>query len=174
MKPENEKPKILTVQMASDEWQKYVRECKIEYHRDMYGFANSYDNILMLAGYGAFFALWAGIADDVTEVTRAICVVGLGISLISYIVWQLIQMLTRQRWEFERAEAFERELEPEAFNDIWDKALEKYTKRQNREIRIYWPITFGTSVILGIGSGIFLVSQAIAIAFGLPQFTGNI
>ena len=174
MKTQTEKQKILNVRMPSDDWQKYLKDCKIEYHRDMYGFANSYDNVLMIAGYGAFFALWTSIAHDITQISRAITVIAMGVSLLFYVAWHLIQMISRQRWEFERSEAFQHELDPETFNRIWNDALEKYLKRQNREIRLFWPAIFATSVALGLGSGIFLVSQAIAIATGLPQFTGKL
>lgn len=150
------------------EHQKTVRERRIQHAADVYGHASTYDNAIVLAGYAAFFGLWAGVADDVGPLSRLITASLMGLSLLCYIAWHLIQMLTRQRFEAERADTFTYEDDAPRFNAAWEDIAARYDRAHLRHMRFWLPL-FVPSVFLGFVAGLVLVYDCAAGATGLPR-----
>ena len=73
-----------------------LQERYIEFHASMYSSTSSYDNAIILAGFAAFFALWAGTGDDIPRFARLVTVALMGIALMAYIAVTVGQMLLRQ------------------------------------------------------------------------------
>lgn len=151
--------------------QQLVRDRLIQHASDTYGYAATYDNAVVIAGYAAFFALWAGAASDIDRFARLVTVCIMGISLMLYITWQFMQMLTRQRFEHKRAAIFNHVNDPSRFNAEWvenENALGIASMRLMR----FWPFFFLPSVVFGLLAGIILAYNALAAAFGWNQLTG--
>ncbi|MCW2390958.1 hypothetical protein [Sphingobium sp. B11D3A] len=150
-----------------------VREKRIQHAADTYGHAAAYDNAVVIAGYAAFFALWAGTNGDLDPFARLLTVALMGISLLCYIIWQVSQMLTRQNFEFQRADVFRYEENARQFNEEWEAVARRHAIAQQKIIRC-WPYFFLPSVVFGLAAGGLLVYNALAGAFGWPQTTGQL
>jgi uncharacterized membrane protein YedE/YeeE len=157
---------------AAEEHQKLIRDRRIKYASDLYGYASAYDNAVVIAGYAAFFALWAGTAGDIDRFARLVTVGMMGISLMCYISWQFAQMLTRQKFEFEKVATFKFEQDAARFNEAWADIERRHENAQNQAMR-FWPWFFLPSVALGMLAGLTLSYNALAVAFGWPQLTGR-
>lgn len=162
----------LASEHAAEEHQKLIRDRLIQHASDTYGYAATYDNAVVIAGYAAFFALWAGAASDIERFARLATVAIMGISLILYICWQFLQMLTRQRFEHKRAGIFDHAADPARFNTEWIENEQAHGIAQMQVMR-FWPFFFLPSAVLGLLAGIILAYNALAAAFGWPQLTGQ-
>lgn len=158
---------------AAEEHQKLVRDRLIQHASDTFGYAATYDNAVIIAGYAAFFALWAGSASDIDRFARLVTVSIMGVSLMLYICWQFIQMLTRQRFEHKRVGIFSHSADPSRFNTEWLANEQAHGVAQMQVMR-FWPFFFFPSAALGLLAGVILAYNALAAAFGWPQLTGRI
>jgi hypothetical protein len=152
---------------AQEEHARAIRDRFIQYHADVYGYAQQYDNTIVLAGYAAFFGLWAGVHNDVTQLARLVTVMLMGTSLIFYIAWHLLQMITRQKYEFRRADLFSFASDLQRFNKAWEDNQKEAALAQAKIIRL-WPFIFVPSVALGFLGGIILTWNAAMAALNIP------
>jgi hypothetical protein len=152
----------------AEDQQKDIRDKLIKFHNDTYGAASAYDNGVILAGYVAFFALWAGVNADLSPLCRLVTVGLMGASLLLYMTWHILQMLTRQRYEFKCAAVAEHADQPARFNEEWVKAAQDHQIASIRILR-FWPWIFVPSVILGFLAGGILSYNAPAVILGWPE-----
>lgn len=150
--------------LANEVNAKVVRDRAVSYAAEIYGYASAYDNAVVIAGYAAFFALWAGASDDISRNCRLITAALMGSSLVFYIIWQVLQMLIRQKFEFEKAGIFEFAADFERFNLAWMEIDQRHQVATLRLIR-YWPVTFVPSLVLGLIGGMTLAYNALATTF---------
>jgi hypothetical protein len=148
-----------------------VRERLIALSSETYGHAAAYDNAVIIAGYAAFFALWSGVANDITPMARLVTVALMGVSLVLYISWHMIQMLTRQYADRERAAAFAHVGNPETFDQLWKEAEQRRGIALQRTLR-FWPFIFVPSLAFGLAGATTLAYNALAVVLGWPQLTG--
>lgn len=153
---------------VSEEHQRLIRDRLIAYHAEIYGHAAAYETAIIVAGYAAFFALWAGVSSNISPLCRLITVGLMGISLMCYLVWHILQMLTRQTYEFQRADLFRFAQNAQRFNAEWERVEQKAAVAQLRIVRI-WPYTFVPAVVLGFAGGGLVAYNALAVAFRWPQ-----
>jgi hypothetical protein len=157
---------------AAADHEKDVRDKLIKLHSEVYSGAAAYDNGVILAGYVAFFALWTGIHNDVSSLCRLVTVALMGASLICYMAWHIIQMLTRQRFEFKFAEVFKSATtDPTRFNREWNETAQKQEIATARLMR-FWPFLFVPAVAFGFLGGGVLTYNALAVILGWPQLRG--
>lgn len=161
--------------MAQDtdlDYQRNLVRLKVQHASEVYGFASTYDNAIVVAGYAAFFGLWAGVSKDVTTTCRTATAALMGASLTLYVVWHIAQMLNRQRFELRQADAFELQDDPDAFLAEWE-AIKKQREASWVTLIRYWRPIFTLCVAFGMAGAATLVWNAIAVATGLPlQLTG--
>lgn len=153
---------------AAEEHQKTVRDRLIAYYADAYGHAAAYDSVIIVAGYAAFFALWSAVTEDISTAARLVTVALMGGSLLFYIAWHIIQMLTRQKSEWRRAAAFRFHDDPTRFNAEWIAIDQAQSKNELRVMRL-WPWIFIPAVALGFAGGGLLAYHALAAVLGWPQ-----
>jgi hypothetical protein len=156
---------------AQEAHQKDVRDKLIDLHSKTYSTAAAYDNAVMLGGYVAFFALWGSVQESLTPVCRLATAALMGISLVCYIGWQVIQMLTRQWFEWKCADVFKSAGDPATFNTEWSKASQNHEIATARLMR-FWPFLFVPALVFGFAGAIILSYNALAAVFGWPQLTG--
>ena len=153
---------------AAEDHEKEVRDKLIEYHGDIYSGAAAYDNGVILAGYVAFFALWSGVTIDVSALCRLATVAFMGVSLMLYMSWHILQMVTRQRYEFKFADAFNYSNDAVRFNREWNEIAQQQNIATARLMR-FWPWIFIPCVALGFLGGALLTYNALALTLGWPQ-----
>src|SRR5579884_2414890 len=73
----------------------------LKFTEDSWGKATAYDTAIIVAGYGAFFALWSEVSKDVTPAARDITAALIGISVLLYIAWHVVEMLARHWYDRE-------------------------------------------------------------------------
>lgn len=66
----------------------------------MFEKATAYENVILVAGYAGFFALWSAVASEMPRATTLWSVGLIGISLITYVAFHIAQMVTRAVFEF--------------------------------------------------------------------------
>jgi hypothetical protein len=125
----------------------------------------------MLAGYVAFFALWGGIQESLSPTASLVTVALMGVSLMCYLAWQIIQMLTRQWFEWKCVAMFKSANDPPRFNAGWMKANQDLEIATAKLMR-FWPYLFLPALVLGFAGGVTLTYNALAVVIGWPQLTG--
>jgi hypothetical protein len=155
---------------AQEAHQKDVRDKLIEIHSKTFSTAAAYDNAVMLGGYVAFFALWGGVQQSVTPMCRLLTAGLMAVSLMCYIAWQILQMLTRQFYEFRCAAILKNAHDPVKFNADWLKAGKDFEITGARLMR-FWPFLFVPAVLFGFAGAGTLAYNALAVALGWPQLS---
>lgn len=145
-----------------------LRERFVALSSEAYGQAAAYDNAIIVAGYAAFFALWSGSAGDITRLARVTTLALMGISLLLYITWHMIQMLTRQSFDRERAAAFAFQNDFQKFDELW-KDVERRRGIGLQRVLRFWPYIFIPSLVSGFAGAAVLTYSALSVVLGLPQ-----
>lgn len=148
-----------------------VRDRLIALSSETYGHAAAYDNAVVVAGYAAFFALWSGVSNDITPMARLMTVVLMGTSLVLYVSWHMIQMLTRQYWDRALAATFAHVRNPMTFDELYLKVDQERGIALQRTLR-FWPYIFVPSLAFGLAGAVTLTYNALAVVLGWPQLTG--
>jgi hypothetical protein len=156
---------------AQDAYQKDLQSKLIELQSKSTSTAAAYDNAVMLGGYLAFFALWSGVQQSVTITCRLVTVGMMGVSLVCYLGWQILQMVTRQWFEWKLLDVFKAANEPAKFNCEWERVSHDYGIATAKTMR-FWPWLFIPALVFGITAGITLSYNALAVVFGWSQLTG--
>jgi|GEM_PF-2022482 hypothetical protein len=120
-----------------------------------------YTNFIIVAGYAAFFALWSDVAKDIDRASRLLSGGLLGLSLVLFITWEIVKMVTNAREGHLLSEA------------IWgarnreDLALR--SRDAERQINLadvfahdLWPAIFIPTVLSGLVGALVLVIAALA------------
>ena len=153
---------------AQEAHQKDVRDKLIDLNSKTFSTAAAYDNAVMLGGYVAFFALWGGVETSVSPLCRLLTAGLMAVSLMSYIGWNIVQMLTRQFYEFKCAAILKNADHPSRFNAEWVKAAHDFEIASARLMR-FWPFLFLPAVVFGFAGAGVLAYSSLAVAFGWPQ-----
>ena len=150
-----------------------LKEHYVEYHSSLYSTAATYDNAVILGGFAAFFALWAGTADDIPRLARLITVALMGVSLMLYMAVTIGQMLHRQfHLEWKRGDLFDRfGSDPVRFNEEWVKLDKIWQIQVGRMMRPASLASFA-SIGFGFAAALILTYNALGVAFGWPVLTG--
>lgn len=151
-----------------------VLERRLKFVSEAWGYASAYDTAITIAGYGAFFALWAGVADDVTSAARATTATLMGISLLLYIGWTITMMMARHLHDREFIASITKAQTAADAIAEWDRVE---TRKRDNLIRIqhrFWMPVFGGAVGTALAGTLTLVYNCLAIATGLPQLTGTL
>ena len=145
-----------------------IRDRLVKLQSEIFSGATAYDNGVILAGYVAFFALWAGTVKDVSHLCRLLSVALMGGSLLCYVTWHVVQMLTRQRFEWKMSAVFKFAGDPVRFNREWMKTAQEQEIATVRLMR-FWPWLFIPALTLGFMAGGVLTYNALAVILGWPQ-----
>lgn len=150
--------------------QQEIQNKLIDFHASVYGFAATYDNIVVLAGYGAFFALWASINQDLTIGQRLISAALIGVSLTCYVGWHIAEMLMHQKHEYRKRDVFDLRADPTKFNEAWLRVDREEAVFSARLTKFLWFPLF-VPVVLGLAGGIYLSYSAVERYISLNPLT---
>lgn len=150
-----------------------IKEHYVEYHSSLYSTAATYDNAVILGGFVAFFALWAGTAEDIPRFARLVTMGLMGVSLMLYMAVTIGQMLHRQfHLEWKRGELFEKYgSDAKRFNEEWTILDKAWQMQSGRVMRVAALSSF-LSIGFGFVAGILLAYNALGVAFGWPVLVG--
>lgn len=156
---------------AQEEHQKDVQNKLIDLQSKSTSSAAAYDSAVMLGGYVAFFALWGGVEQNVTTTCRLLTAGMMCVSLVCYMAWQVLQMLTRQWFEWKLVAVFNQARDPPKFNSEWLKVSQEHGIATAKVMR-FWPWLFVPALLFGLAGAITLSYNALAVVLQWPQLTG--
>ncbi len=85
--PENDKPPTTTSAPANTS--------PAEEAKKIFEHAKNYSNVICIAGYAGFFAIWNNVKDGMNKATSSHLAMYIGISLISFVLFEIIGMIGR-------------------------------------------------------------------------------
>ncbi len=81
--------------------EKFVKQL-LDAHTAQFNAGAAYTNLIMLGGYAGAFAIWANVKSMITQKSMVVIALCLGLSLLTFVAWNVFQMLTlamsRRRW----------------------------------------------------------------------------
>jgi hypothetical protein len=129
--------------------------------------AAAYENIIIAAGYVAFFSVWAATAEHLTR-TAVLWSGGLiSISLIAYVMWHVLQMSVRLKTQPAFGKIVQDNPAPDEFLRRWQEVETQQNKDSIIMLRV-WPYFFLTSLVTGLAGGVLLAYNSLAVVTGLP------
>ena len=146
-----------------------IYERRLKFVDDAQGKATAYDTAITVGGYGAFFGLWAGVAADVTSKARVATAALIGISLLLYVSWTMLAMLTRHRHDKEFVAAIQKSRSPGDAIVEWD-AIDLKKRAAQLSLLRWWAPIYGTALLSGVAGALLLIYNCLAAAIELPQF----
>ena len=150
------------------EHSRYVFDKQIEFAHMGNAHSLNYNNVIVLAGYGAFFAIWSQVAPDIGKSARALSGGLMAISLISYVIWTVYEMLLNARTIERVAACFEYANQPQRFEKEWVATQLNAKKLIERSNRFVWLPTFIVSLLFGLIGGSVLGYNALALVMEMP------
>lgn len=128
----------------------------------LYDKSSSYNNVVLTLGYAGFFAIWSKVSTSLSFTANAWVGALLGISLITFIAWTLVNMLVNVRSLKLRNSELQKEFDSRA--EQLDALARAHHLVQMRILSVlkYWPVTFGVTVISGFAAGVFLLAILIS------------
>ena len=156
------------------EYLRALVKLQTKYSADVYSQASAYENVIIVAGYAAFFGLWVGVSGDVSRACRTVTAAMMGSSLFAYICWHLTQMVFRQRQQEQRfAILAEWQDDPVTLFERANELEHRQRVESMRYINKIWPPVFKFTVATGLAGAIVLIWNTAMVAMALPlQLTG--
>lgn len=126
-----------------------------------------YTNVVVLAGYAAFFALWGGVAADIGPVLRCLAGALLIASATVFVIHEISGMYAQATSTSDFGDLLDiQEAYPSDFEDRWDAMRAAQEKRTAWLYRL-WKPCFLFSVTTGVGgAGILAVAMVIKVMRG--------
>ncbi|MFC5344618.1 hypothetical protein ACETK8_08545 [Brevundimonas staleyi] len=125
--------------------------------------ATAYENVMLAAAYAGFFALWSSVAKDVSESVRYWSVGLIGVSLIAYVVFHILQMSARAIFQYRLMSVMAQRLNDPDFTRIWAEEAKK-PQRFNALVLLIWPFILALSASTGLVGGVIVAIAAIRLA----------
>jgi ABC-type multidrug transport system fused ATPase/permease subunit len=122
-----------------------------------YGKAQSYANVIIVAGYAAFFTMWASVKSDLPTIPMLISGLLMTISILLFVITEIITMLSTSRYFRTLQEKLAQMPSLDVLKEI------KEAEKQNAQSQYHtWAILFYPSLLTGVISGIILCGCFIA------------
>jgi hypothetical protein len=149
------------------EYRKEISKLYVQQTADIFKNAQAYDTVVTGLGYAAFFGLWLRVATDISMGARAASVSLMGISLILYMTWHVLQMLDRSRFDIQVAETFSLADDPDAFFERIAK-IERDRALSAGRLMTLWRPLFSGAVLTGAAAAAVLIWKAVMAALQMP------
>lgn len=118
--------------------------------------AAAYDNVIMIAGFAAFYTTWSGAAEHLERAVVLWSGTLITLSLALYVCWHIYNMVIRQRGQRRFAQAIQTATDPLKFESAWTKAEVAY--RKDTTIMLgRWLFVFAPCVVTGLAAAVVLV-----------------
>lgn len=125
-----------------------------------------YTNVVVLAGYAAFFALWAGVANDIGPIWRVSVGLSLAVSATIFVLHEIAGMYVHAASRSDFGELLDiTEGYPSDFEDRWDAMRADLEKRSAWLYRL-WKPCFLVSTLTGFAGALVLAIAMFAKVVG--------
>lgn len=131
-------------------------------HHEQQTKAKEYTNLIIVAGYAAFFTLLAAVGADIGPRARCASAVLIAVSLMGFICWEVVGMWLRAQTDAKFDELIAPRIEfPAGFEERWDMAVGEVTVDYHR-YRAVWPWVLSFVVVTGLSGAAILAGAALA------------
>ena len=121
--------------------------------------AQAYSNVILLAGYGGFFAVWSFMKPEFTKLEVFLSGFLIALSLVAFMVWEIYACFYRSRSNISLSKAVTKAVKnPSDFHQLLSQHNDAEHTRIIRFGRV-WAIFFGFSIVTGF-SAIFIILWA--------------
>lgn len=132
----------------------------------LYDKGSSYTNLILVAGYAGFFAVWANMKSLMTPLEMRIAALSVLGSLTVFIVFELykIAFLTVGALGLQQVI----DLPPEQF----EAAYKEHQRRERRRVRVLqkaWPFAFGGAIVPALVGGGTLAASFVRKRAAIPS-----
>lgn len=127
-----------------------------EYIQKMYDAGTTYNQVIVLAGYAAFFAVWSATAEDLPRWVVLASGASIIISVIVYVAWSVANMVILKTANINMVNAINGG--PIGFYERVSNAEEINRNASNRLMRLWAPVTVIASFTGGIAAVLVCVS----------------
>jgi hypothetical protein len=128
--------------------------------------SKSYNNTIVLIGFGSFFAIWLQIGDKLSDNSQLWSAVLIIFSLSMYLVSTIANMLIQAKLINDFSKVMEYQDDPSAFFEKINETNDHLRQAQAFVNRYVWLPTFGLSVLSGLAGVILLGCNAFSVALG--------
>lgn len=133
----------------------------IRFHIEANKTARHYTNIIMVAGYAAFFALWSSVSKDLDSKERLLIAGLLSISLISFVAWEIAKSyVTMMQSDLISTAIWKSTSRSDLAGSV--ENLERNISLQDQKLQSFWPLSYFTSVSTGLTGGALLAIATMA------------
>lgn len=145
-----------------------VKAVLLEMQTAAFGHARTYTTVVIFGGYAGLFAIWNFVRDDISARTSHLVGLLIGISLLTFVSFEIFGMIIRSIEFFKVRNMLVKELPPAKFL----AERERLTKESNflvqKVVIPVWVIALVISVVTGIGAAIILLftfSNALSVSW---------
>lgn len=126
--------------------------------------ATAYDNVIIVAGYAAFFALWSGVARDLPRPAALWIVAMMIVSMTGYLGFNVWVMIGRSVVQLRNLQLLTSDKRPEEIAAVL-QAMNHPTKATSRVLS-YWFFALMITIGAALPAGGLLEYNAVALALG--------
>jgi hypothetical protein len=120
--------------------------------------SSSYNQVVVLAGYAAFFAVWSAVSDKVSEWVVLTCGGLIILSVMVYVAWTVANMIFLSTYQHEMSAKLS-----EGFEGFYERMLEVDAKFLGTRARLmkFWLPVVATAGGTGLAAAVLLAAAAI-------------
>lgn len=133
-----------------------MHQRQIELASSIFDKAAAYENGIILAGFGAFFALWAGMASHLSSQIVLLTGSSFGVALMLYVGWNVYMMLWRTGWHRPYREVLDADLPASRKAELWTAVQQRHRREALTVISKVWPLVLIPCLFLSFGSAMVL------------------
>jgi len=114
--------------------------------------ANSYTNLIMVAGYAGYFAFWSTLAGKIPTWLFNTCGLAISFSLTLFITWEIVKMFWGAKHMRATQEILARRPHASVISEF-EKAFQDFSARSQR----VWIVFLVPTVVSGVIAGVLLI-----------------
>lgn len=145
---------------------KLVKELLIDVQSAAYNHAAAYTTVVIFGGYAALFTIWSYTKDHLTERTTYWVALLLGISVLTFVFFEVFKMLLISREIMKMRKLIVKEHPPSALLAERERLAHSTNKLVQRVVVPIWIVALVVTILTGGGAAILLLSAfASSLAF---------
>ena len=153
--------------------EKEIQSILIDFQSTLFDKSQNYNNIVVTLGYAGFFAIWNYVNDLLVEFDKALIALCLGVSLLVFILWTLLQSQIIASYHRRAAAVLDKEYDDrDTLLKEWN-AQQSTNKKTFLKLQKVYPIVFfltaGPALIAGIILMVLLGSQILLTPTSLQE-----
>jgi len=128
-----------------------------EFQSRLFDASTAYNQLIVIGGYGAFFAVWSAFASHISRVVLLLSGMLMTISLVVYVTWTVVNMYRLQGSNIAASETFGEGVE--GFEERYQAAIAS-GHGKSAELLRYWKPVVWLAGLTGLGAALLLGGAA--------------